>query len=91
MTKVAKKHKTCGPFQISEIFHRSPGELKPWPGNPRMHADKQLAALKASITTFGFTTPVLVDEAGVILDGHGRVQAAKELGLSKLPHGLLAA
>ena len=50
------------------------------PGNPRTHSDKELAKLEASIQTFGFTIPVLVDEAGVILSGHGRVQAAKALG-----------
>jgi ParB-like nuclease domain len=55
--------------KIGQIVDRPPGELKPWPGNPRTHSDKQLAKLKASIQTFGFTAPVLVDEAGVILSG----------------------
>ena len=41
--------------------------------------------LKASIQKFGFTAPVLVDEAGVILSGHGRVQAAKAIGLASIP------
>ena len=49
------------------------------PGNPSTHSDKELAKLEASIQTFGFTIPVLVDKAGVILSGH-RVQAAKALG-----------
>jgi hypothetical protein len=71
--------------KIGQIVERPPGELKPWPENPRTHSDKQLAKLKASIQTFGFTAPVLVDEAGVILSGHGRVQAAKELGLAQIP------
>ena len=71
--------------KISQIIDRPPGDLKPWPGNPRTHSDKQLVKLKASIQTFGFTAPVLVDEAGVILSGHGRVQAAKELGLATIP------
>ena len=70
---------------ISQIIERPPGDLKPWPGNPRTHSDQQLVKLKASIRTFGFTAPVLVDEAGVILSGHGRVQAAKELGLATIP------
>jgi ParB-like chromosome segregation protein Spo0J len=68
---------TAKTSKISEIIDRPPAELKPWPGNPRTHSDKQLAKLKASIQTFGFTAPVLVDEAGVILSRHGRVQAAK--------------
>ena len=43
--------------KIGQIVERPPGELKPWPGNPRTHSDKQLAKLKASIQTFGFTAP----------------------------------
>ena len=76
--------------KIGQIVERPPGELKPWPGNPRTHSDKQLAKLKASIQTFGFTAPVLVDEAGVILSGHGRVQAAKALGLPTIPTRVMA-
>mgnify|MGYP001599283449 CR=1 FL=1 len=67
------------------IIDRSPRDLKPWPKNPRTHSDKQLVKLKASIQKFGFTAPVLIDEAGVILSGHGRVQAAMELGLATIP------
>src|SRR5712691_4917637 len=70
---------------ISGIVDRPPCDLSPWPGNPRTHSDKQLVKLKASMQKFGFTAPVLVDEAGVILSGHGRVQAAKELGLATIP------
>jgi len=71
--------------QISEIIHRSPSELKPWPGNPRTHSTRQLAKLKANIRKFGFTSTILVDEHGVILNGHGRNQAALELGLKSVP------
>ena len=70
---------------LSGILERCPADLRPWPSNPRTHSDKQLAKLKASIRKFGFTAPVLVDEEGVILSGHGRVQAAKELGLQTIP------
>jgi ParB-like chromosome segregation protein Spo0J len=66
---------------IGGLIDRRPDDLKPWPGNPRTHNDKQLAKLKTSIQKFGFTAPVLVDEAGVILSGHGRVLAAKALEL----------
>jgi len=69
----------------SGIIDRPPSDLKPWPGNPRIHNDKQLAKLKTSIQNFGFTAPVLVDEAGVILSGHGRVQAALALELPTIP------
>jgi len=67
------------------IVDRPPGDLKPWPSNPRTHSEKQLVKLKASIQKFGFTAPVLTDEAGMILSGHGRVQAAIELGLATIP------
>jgi len=70
---------------LSGIVPRPPGELKPWPSNPRTHSDKQLVKLKASIQKFGFTAPVLVDESGTILSGHGRVLAAQELGLTSIP------
>jgi len=70
---------------ISGIVDRPPCDLSPWPGNARTHSDKQLAKLKASIQKFGFTAPVLVDEAGVVLAGHGRLQAAMELGLPTVP------
>lgn len=67
------------------IVEKSLSMLKPWPGNPRTHSDKQLAKIKASIRKFGFTAPVLIDEDNVILSGHGRVMAAKELGLELIP------
>jgi DNA modification methylase len=67
------------------IVEKSLSMLKPWPGNPRTHSEKQLAKIKASIRKFGFTAPVLIDEDNVILSGHGRVMAAKELGLELIP------
>lgn len=69
----------------NEIVNLAPADLKPWPDNPRTHSDKQLAKIKASIQSFGFTAPVLIDEGGVILSGHGRVAAAIELGLATIP------
>jgi DNA modification methylase len=74
----------------SGIIYRRPGDLKPWPGNPRTHNAKQLAKLKASIKKFGFTAPVLVEEADFILSGNGRTEAAKELGLSTIPTRVLS-
>lgn len=55
------------------------------PRNPRAHGDKQLALLAASIRQFGFTAPILVDEKGMVLAGHGRLKAAQSLGLTKVP------
>jgi len=75
---------------ISGIVDRVPADLKPWPGNPRTHSDRQKAKLKASIRKFGFTSVVGVDEFGVILSGHCRVEVAKELGLATIPTRVIA-
>ena len=67
------------------ITHRPPTTLTPWVRNARTHSKKQIRQIAASIRQFGFTTPVLIDEAGTILAGHGRVAAAKLLGLTAMP------
>jgi DNA modification methylase len=69
-------------YKIEEI---AVGDLKPWAKNARTHSKKQLRQLGDSIRTFGFTNPVLIDAANVILAGHGRVEAAKLIGLSHVP------
>ncbi|MCI0429960.1 MAG: site-specific DNA-methyltransferase [Rhodospirillales bacterium] len=60
-------------------------ELAPDPRNARRHSAKQIAQIAASIQEFAFTNPVLVDETGRIMAGHGRVAAAKSLGLTQVP------
>lgn len=59
--------------------------LRPWKRNARTHSRNQVRQIADSIETFGFTNPVLVDETGSILAGHGRVEAAKLLGLATVP------
>ena len=59
--------------------------LKPDPGNPRQHSKKQLRQIARSIETFGFNVPVLIDAGMKIIAGHGRVEAARRLGLSEVP------
>ncbi|WP_337877386.1 DNA methyltransferase [Elioraea sp.] len=59
--------------------------LVPYAGNARQHPPEQVAQLAASIGEFGFTVPVLVDDAGVLIAGHGRVLAAKALGMDAVP------
>ena len=59
--------------------------LSPWSGNARTHSPKQISQIAGSIETFGFTNPVLIDEAGTILAGHGRVAAARQLGFAEVP------
>lgn len=69
----------------SRIQLRAPRELTPDPGNARTHSDKQILQIAASIREFGFNNPVLVDADDRIIAGHGRVEAAKQLGLEKVP------
>lgn len=61
------------------------GRLKPYPKNARTHSRKQIGQIADSIKRFGFTNPVLVDDAGMILAGHGRVEAARLLGMKEVP------
>ncbi len=59
--------------------------LKPYKTNARTHSNKQIAKIAASIRRFGFNSPVLIDDKGEIIAGHGRVAAAKRLGLAAVP------
>jgi len=59
--------------------------LVPYARNSRTHSDTQVAQIAASIREFGFTNPVLVDKDGGIIAGHGRVMAARKLGLADVP------
>lgn len=59
--------------------------LRPYERNARTHSPEQVAQIAASITEFGFTAPILVDGKDGILAGHGRLEAAKELGLAEVP------
>jgi DNA modification methylase len=68
-----------------EIAWRLLGELIPYARNPRTHSDAQVAQISASIREFGWTNPVLVDGASGIIAGHGRVLAARKLGLERVP------
>ena len=59
--------------------------LIPYARNSRTHSDAQVAQIAASIKEFGFTNPVLIDQGGGIIAGHGRVLAARKLGLPEVP------
>jgi DNA modification methylase len=67
------------------IVWRPLGELIPYARNPRTHSDAQVAQIAASIREFGWTMPILVDNANGIIAGHGRVMAARKLGLQRVP------
>ena len=59
--------------------------LVPYAENARTHSPAQVAQIASSIAEFGFVNPVLVDGAGVLVAGHGRVMAAKRLGMASVP------
>ncbi len=59
--------------------------LIPYARNPRVHNEAQIAQIAASMVEFGWTQPILVDGSNGIIAGHGRLQAARQLGLSKVP------
>ena len=61
-------------------------ELKPYENNARLHPQEQIKKIVNSINEFGFITPVIIDENNTILVGHGRTQAAKAAGLTKVPY-----
>lgn len=60
-------------------------ELIPYARNARTHSEAQISQIAASIKEWGWTTPVLIDEDGGIIAGHGRVMAAKKLKLDQVP------
>lgn len=69
-------------FRVEQVAIDS---IQPCPRNARTHSKKQLHQIAASIREFGFTNPVLIDDKGQILAGHGRVEAAKILGVPTIP------
>ncbi|WP_368416255.1 ParB/Srx family N-terminal domain-containing protein [Falsiroseomonas sp.] len=69
----------------AKILLRPVAELRPHAGNARVHSAEQLEQIKASMLAFGFTNPLLVDDAGVLIAGHGRLEAATALGIEKVP------
>lgn len=68
-----------------ELDYFAPEDLKPFIRNPKRHPRSQIDRLKLSIGEFGFTQPILVNQHGMIVAGHARWQAAKELGLAEIP------
>jgi len=60
-------------------------DLLPYAMNSRTHSDDQVAQIAASIKEFGFTNPILIDDAAGIIAGHGRLMAAKRLNLTEVP------
>jgi DNA modification methylase len=67
------------------IRHVPVKSLTPYANNPRTHTKKQIRQIADSILEFGWTNPVLIDGEGGVIAGHGRIEAAKLLGISEVP------
>lgn len=72
-------------WPADKVERRSVAELVPYARNARTHSEAQVAQIAASIREWGWTNPVLVDEEGGIIAGHGRVLAARKLGIDAVP------
>ena len=71
--------------KIAKVQEVTLNELKPYEKNAKIHGAGQIEKLKASIEEFGFLTPCLIDEDYNLIAGHGRVMAAKDLGMESVP------
>lgn len=74
--------KTIGAIKVEQ---RAVADLIPFARNSRTHSDEQVAQIAASIREFGWTNPILVDGANGIIAGHGRLMAARKLGMTEVP------
>jgi len=70
---------------VYQIIERCPRDLVPYSANARTHSPAQISQIASSIKEYGFTNPVLVDANSGVIAGHGRLLAAKELGLDTVP------
>lgn len=68
-----------------EIVYKKINELKPYENNSRTHDENQIKQICKSIKEYGWTNPVLIDEKGMIIAGHGRVEAGKKLDIKEVP------
>ena len=67
------------------IHYRSPADLKPYERNARTHSPAQVESIARSIREFGFVNPILLADDGTIIAGHGRLEAARLVGLEQVP------
>lgn len=69
----------------TEVVYRAISDLKEYDGNPRAHPEKQVLELAQSIARFGFYAPIILDEVGILIAGHGRFAASQFLKLEEVP------
>ncbi len=75
----------CPKINGLAVVYRNVSELVAHATNARTHSTKQIAQIARSIETFGWTNPILIDEDGNVLAGHGRLAAARKLSLASVP------
>src|SRR5215831_15949715 len=80
-----KSRKSVVNWPADQVEKRAVSALIPYARNARTHSEEQIAQIAGSIREWGWTMPVLVDEMGSIIAGHGRVLAALKLGLGEIP------
>ncbi len=68
-----------------KVVYRKVSELIPYARNARTHSDEQIERIANSIKEFGWTNPILIDGENGIIAGHGRILAARKLGIEKVP------
>jgi ParB-like chromosome segregation protein Spo0J len=72
-------------WPADKVERRKVADLIPYARNSRTHSEAQVAQIAASIREWGWTMPILIDETGGIIAGHGRIMAAQKLGLEDVP------
>jgi ParB-like chromosome segregation protein Spo0J len=72
-------------WPAASVEMRDIADLVPYSHNSRTHSPEQIEQIAASMREWGWTNPVLVDEDGMIIAGHGRIEAGRVLGLSQVP------
>lgn len=84
-TSKRSSRKQMAMSDLGPIEQVPPALLKAYPGNARTHDERQIAIIAQSIETFGFTNPIIAEEDGTIIAGHGRWLAARQLDLPSVP------
>jgi len=87
---MSRKPHRSAPKRRLQVVERATNTLVPYANNARHHPRAQIRKIADSIRHFGFTNPLLIDEAGMILCGHGRYEAALQLGMPMVPTILLS-
>lgn len=81
----ATPNPVSGEWPADRVERRSISSLRPFQRNPKDHPAIQVSRIADSIKSYGWVNPIIIDETGEIIGGHGRVEAAKLLGLTEVP------